>query len=83
MTPMAAMTAVHKEMHHKTAEKEGKWQIWSEMLAMVNDKIQTSCCEEDAEHPADSGVFHMNELIRSFKTGVMHPDHIGTRDNGY
>jgi hypothetical protein len=52
------------------------------MLAVINDKIYASGCEEDAEHPTNGGVVHTTKLISSFETGIMHPDHIGTRDNG-
>jgi hypothetical protein len=53
------------------------------MLAVINDKIYASGCEEDAEHPTNGGVVHTTKLISSFETGIMHPDNICTCDEAH
>jgi len=67
------MTAVHKKVHKETAEQEYKWEIWCNVPAVVDHKIDPNDDNEADKHRADSLIFHtVFSLSPRYPTGYLY-----------
>jgi len=53
-----AMAPMAKQMHKETSEQKHKWEIWCNVLPMVEHEIDPNDDEKTDKHRADSLIFH-------------------------